>query len=207
MQTEPAGKLRLNLARWDCLSFRITTEVTLEEDVAESLGIVLKRRFARFYEQYTRGGVLHSMALRFVRYQEPRNRYGIRLLYETEQTQEFMPSLIIKPTTPKPSEVFLRVCNLETSLVFRCDCSFIYKREGEGVYFPLPIKLEDELFDEIRGVRLVKLQQDKILLENFIDLVEPDVMIHRIKFAHEGKCSVDLPQRLLRRAKTISRNT
>jgi hypothetical protein len=207
VQTELAGKLRLNLVRWNCFSLRITTEAILEEDVVESLGIDPKRRFVRFYEYYTRSGVPHSMSLRFVRYQEPRSRYGIRLLYEAEQTREFMPSLIIKPTTSKPSEVFLLVCNLETSLVFHCDCSFSYKREDEGIHFLLPVKIEDELFDEIRGVRFVKLQQDRILLENSLDLVEPNLMVHRVRFTHEGRCSVDLPQKLFKQARTISRKT
>lgn len=207
MQTDAATKLRINLAKSRCFSFRITTEATLGEEVAELLGIDPRRRFKTLYEQYTRGRIAHLMTLRFARHKDERNRYVIRVVYETEQPMEFVPRLRVEPTSPKPCEAFLQVCNLEIPLVFRCDCSFFYKREDKEIYFALPIKLEDELFDEIRGIRLVKLQQDKIMLENFVNLVEPGVMIHRIKFVHEGRCSADLPQRLLRRAKAISRNT
>lgn len=205
MQADRAGRLRINLARWNCFSLRITTEATLTKDVCELIGLDPKRRFIRFYEQYSRSNTLHSMLLRFVRREKQENQYGIRLLYEAEETEQLSRILRTTSKTLKPSEVFVNLCHMEDSLFFRCDCSFIYK--GEETYFPLPIKLEDKLFDEIRGIRLVKLQQGKILLENFIDLVEPDVMIHRIKFVHEGRCSVDLPQRLLRRARTISLNT
>jgi hypothetical protein len=131
-------------------------------------------------------------------------------MYETETPIKPILSLTIrptKPTTPKASEAFLQICKLETSSLFRCDCSFSYRREEKEVHFALPIKVEDDLFDEIRGIRLVKLQQDKILLENFMDLVEPNLMIYRIKFLHEGRCSADLPQKLLRQARTISRKS
>lgn len=207
MQTDIAGKLRINLARWNCFLLRITTEATLNESTAKSIGIDSRRRFKRLYEEYTRSGVSHTMILRFARREGEQNQYGIRLVYETEEPKELMPKLKVKITSPKPSEAFMQLCNLESSFLFRCDCALTYRRGDEGVNFPLPIQLDDELFDEIRGVRFVKLEQNKILLENSLDLVETDLMIHRIRFAHEGKCSVDLPQRLLRQARTISRKT
>ena len=207
MKTDVARKLRINLARWRCFSFRVTTEGTLGEDVAKLLGIASKRRFTRLYEEYTRSGVVHSMTMRFVRRMGQQNRYGIRVVYDTEEPKEGLSRLMGGATSLKPSEGFLELCNLEDSFVFRCDCSFSYRRGDKEVYFPLPIKIEDELFDEVRGVRFVKLQQDKILMENSLDLVETDVMVHRVRFAHEGKFSVDLPQKLLKQAKTISQKT
>lgn len=207
MQTGTAQKLRINLARWKCFSFRVTTEVTLGEDITKLLGIDPKHRFARLHEEYTRSGIAHSMTLRFVRRIREQNRYAIRVVYDTEEPKEGLPRLMSGATSLKPSEGFLELCNLEASFVFRCDCSFSYRREDEDVHFPLPVQIEDELFDEIRGVRFVKLQQNKILWENFLDLVETDLMVHRIKFAHEGKFSVDLPQKLLKQAKAISQKT
>lgn len=202
-----ARKLRINLARWRCFSFRVTTEGTLEEDVAKLLGIAPKRRFARLYEEYTRGGVVHSMTLRFVRRMGQQNRYGIRLVYDTEEPKEGLPRLMGGATSLKPSDGFLELCKLEDSFVFHCDCSFLYSRGDEEGYFPLPIKIDHELFDEVRGIRFVKLQHDKILWENSLDLIETDLMVHRIKFVHEGKCSTDLPQKLLKQAKAISQKT
>jgi len=207
MEKDVARKLRIDLARWRCFSFRVTTEVTLGEDVAKLLGIDPKRRFARLYEEYTHSGIAHSMTLRFVRHIRQQNRYGIRVVYDTEEPKEGLPKLMGGATSLKPSEGFLELCNLEDSFVFHCACSFSYRREDEDVHFPLPVQIEDELFDEIRGVRFVKLQQNKILWENSLDLVETDLMVHRIRFAHEGKFSVDLPQKLLKQAKAISQKT
>jgi hypothetical protein len=207
MHTDVAGKLRINLTRWNCFSLRITTETTLEESTAKSIGIESKRRFKSLYEEYTRSGVSHTMTLRFARREGEQNQYGIRLVYEIEEPKELMLKRKVETTSPKPSEAFTQLCNLEGSFLFHCDCAFTYKRGDEGINFPLPIQIDDELFDEIRGVRFVKLEQNKILLENSLDLIEADLMMHRIKFAHEGKCSVDLPQRLLRQARRISRRT
>jgi len=207
MQTDVARKLRINLARWKCFSFQVTTEATLGEDVTKLLGMEPKRRFARLYEEYTRSSIAHSMTLRFVRRIGQQNRYGIRVLYDTEEPKEGLPRLMGGATSLKPSEGFLKLCNLEDSFVFHCTCSFSYRREDKEVHFLLPIQVEDELFDEIRGVRFVKLQQNKILWENSLDLVETDLMVHRIRFVHEGKFSVDLPQKLLKQAKAISQKT
>jgi len=150
------------------------------------------------------------MTLRCVRHEGQQNRYGVRLIYETEEPEELVPKLLrlkIKPTSPTPSEGFLQLCSQETSLLFRCTCSFLYRRGDEGIQFVLPIKIDDELFDEVRAIRFVKLQQDKILLENSLDLIEDDLMVHRIMFVHEGKCSVGLPQKLLKQARAISQRT
>lgn len=207
MQVDVARKLRIDLARWKCFSFRVTTDATLGDDVAKLLHMDPKRRFARFYEKYTRSGITHLMMLRFARHLRQQKRYVIRVVYETEEPKGVMPRFISETTSQKPSEQFLKLCGLEDSFLFRCDCSFSYRRGDKEVYFPLPVEIEDELFDEVRGVRFVKLQQDKILMENSLDLVETDVMVHRVRFAHEGKFSVDLPQKLLKQAKTISRKT
>lgn len=210
MQTDAATKLRINLARWNCFSLRIATEATLEEDVTKFLAIDSRSKVKRLYEEYTRSKVVHSMTLRCVRHEGQQNRYGVRLIYETEEPEELVPKLLrlkIKPTSPTPSEGFLQLCSQETSLLFRCTCSFLYRRGDEGIQFVLPIKIDDELFDEVRAIRFVKLQQDKILLENSLDLIEDDLMVHRIMFVHEGKCSVGLPQKLLKQARAISQRT
>jgi hypothetical protein len=210
MPDEAATKLRINLARWNCFQFRITTEMTLSDDIVRTLGIDPKRRFHVLHEAYNRDQIAHSMTMRLVRLGEQQNRYGVRLVYETESPKEPGTGLMVrqtKPSSSKVSEIFLRLCRVESLLLFRCDCSFSYRREEKGIYFPLPIKIEDELFDEVRGIKLVKLQQDKILLENYVDLVEPNLMIHRVKFLHEGKCTIDLPQKLLRQARKISKST
>lgn len=207
LQTDITRKLRINLARLNCFSLRITTEMTLTEDVSDLIGFHPKRKFIRFYEDYSRSGTLHSILLRFAKREKQTNQYGVRLVYETEETEKVSPVLKSASKTLKPSEVFLNLCRLEDAFLFHCDCSFLYTREDEEVNFALPVKIENGLFDEIRGVRFVKLQQDKILWENSIDLIETDVMVHRVRFTHEGKCSADLPQRLLRQAKAISRGT
>jgi hypothetical protein len=208
VQTDALAKVRINLARSNCVSLRITTEATLTKDTLELIGLDPKRKFIRFYEQYSRSNVQHYMQLRFVQREKQEDQYGIRLLYETEETGGVIPiPRASSKKTLKPSEVFLSLCSMKDSFLFHCYCSFLYSREDKEEYFLLPIKVDYELFDEVRGIRFVKLQDDKILWENSLDLFETDLMIHRIKFVHEGKCSTDLPQKLLKQAKVISRKT
>lgn len=207
MRINVANKLRINLARWSSFSFRITTEANLGQDITELLDINLKHRYKTLYEKYTRSGITHSMLLRFARRERQPELFAIRLVYETQESKGIVPRLIIAPTTLKPSEGFLHICKLESPLLFRCDCSFTYTQAAEKVPFYLPIQMEDEFFNEIRGVKLVKLEHGKILWENYLDLIESDKMTHRIKFARYVNCTSDLPQKLLRQAKEISLKT
>lgn len=208
MQTDAARKLRIDLARWKCFAFRITTDATIGENFTKLLNMDPKRRFTRFYENYTRRGIQHIMILRFARHLRQQDRYAIRVAYETAEATEVMPRLMSYRMALKPSDQFIKLCELEGLFLFRCDCSFSYRRGDKEVYFPLPIQLEkDGLFDEIRGVRFVKLQQDKMLMENSLDLVETDLMVHRVRFAQESKFTMDLPQKLLKQAKDISKST
>ena len=207
MSPDSSSKLRINLARWKCFSFRITTEAIIEDSLAKDIGLDPKHKFKRFSEEYTRSNIRHIMTLRFARREKQLNSYAIRVIYETVEPEQLAPDIFWGRTPSRPSDIFLQLCNLETPLFLRCDCSFLYRREDKVVYFPLPLKFEGETYDEVRGIRFVKLEQNKVLWENSLDLIEPDRMIHRIKFAHESRCSIDLPQKLLRRAKDVSRRT
>lgn len=206
MQTE-AQKLRINLSQWKCFALRITTDVTLEDDFIKLLALQPKNRFSRFYEEYVRAGVQHTLILRFARYLKQQNRYAISIAYGKVEASEDVPRPLSHKMEPKPSEQFLKLCSLRSVFLFRCDCSFSYSRSDEDVHFALPIKLEDELFDEIRGLRFAKIHKGKILMENSVDLVETDLMTHRVRFAQESSFTADLPQKLLKQAREISRKT
>lgn len=203
-----ASKLRIDLARWNCLSFRITTEATLPEDIISFLGYTPKSsRFKVFYERYTRNNIEHFMILRISRRFRQQSLFAIRLIFDALDPNKPRSIIGIPTSTTKASDIFLHLCNLETDLLLRCDCLFSYAREDNKVPFFLPVDVDWELFDEMRGVRLVKLENERILWENSLDIVDNNTLTHRVKFAIDAKCSLDLPQKLLRRARDISRKT
>ena len=207
MSPDSISKLKLNLNKFNCGEFRITTEVELEESLARDLGLDTKRKFKRLYEEYTRNHISHSISLRFARRENQTNRYAVRILYETVEPKELGDWFSEEPTKLKPTEAFLELCKIDTTFFFRCDCLFYYRKGESDVYFQLPIKLDGDLFDEIRGVKLVKMEQNNILWQNSVDLIETNMMTHRVRFAQEGYCSLDLPLKLLMRARDISIRT
>ncbi len=207
MLTNSVNKLRLDLAKLNCTSFRITTQANIEDSLAHDIGLEPKRRFTRLYEEYTRSRKRHAVSLRFAQQPGKKQRYAIRILYEMEEPQELGEWIEEEPTSLKPTQAFLQLCNLKSNFLFRCDCSFYYRRDEKGIYFQLPIKIEGGIFDEVRGIRFVKLEKGNILLQNSVDLVENDLIIHRVRFAQEERCSLDLPQKLLMRARDISIRT
>lgn len=201
------SKLKINVSRWDCTQLQLTTDIALDNDVIVSLGIDKKRHFQTFYELYSRNHISHMMTLRFMQRKDEQSRFGIRLAYEIEEPVKQGGGFVRIASSPKASEVFQKLCRLDVTFSFHCSCTFLYKREDRKVSFILPFHVEDELFDEVRGLRFVKIEQEKILWENTLNLIDPNLMEHRIKFLHEGKCSEDLPQKLLNRAVTISLKT
>ena len=207
MPPDSISKLRINLAKLKCFDFRITTQIVIEESLAHDLGLDTKSRYKRLYEEYTRNHISHSISLRFARGENQTNRYAVRILYETVEPKELGDWFSEELTKLKPTEAFLKLCKIDTTFFFRCDCLFYYRKGESDIYFQLPIKLDGDLFDEIRGVKFVKMEQNNILWQNSVDLIEPNMMTHRVRFAQEGYCSLDLPRRLLMRAREISIRT
>ncbi len=213
MDANSLGKLRIDLTKSKCRSLRITFVATLTKDVAVNLGYSPKSsRFKTFYEQYTRNDTKHNTVLRIVRRLEQEDTYAIRLYYEViDPVSKGLGTRIGIPFRTKKdikcSDAFSYLCNIKVDLLYRCDCIFSYAKEDDIVPFVLPVEAGNKIFDEIRGIRFVKLDNEKILWENSIDLPEIDRMTHRVKFAIDSKCNFDLPRTLLKRAREISRKT
>ena len=82
MDAKSLRKFRIDLTRTECRSIRITFETALAENIAANLGFSPQSsRFKSFFEQYTRNGTKHSIALRITR-RTTQDIYAIRLSYE-----------------------------------------------------------------------------------------------------------------------------
>src|SRR3990172_1608674 len=205
MVTNQLGKLRIDLVRSKCRALRLTFATAISEDTASNLGFTSKTsRFKSFYETYSRNEEQIVISLNVTKRIGEQETYAIRLSYQIlgSDTMRF-PS-----KRSKVSDVFTYLCDEKRELLFRCECLFSYKREVETSLFTLPIDLQDyKMFDQLRGMRLVKLENEKILWENSIDLPDMDTMTHRVKFAVDSTCNLELPNLLHKRAKEISRKT
>lgn len=210
MDVKSLRKFRLDLSRADCRSMRVTFKTALTEAIASNLGFSQeKSRFKSFFEEYTRNDIKHSIILRITKQTRQQDIYAIRLTYEIVD-----PALLefgIRIGTPskgrKVSDVFSYICNIKDALLFQCDCVFSYDRKDKFVPFVLPIKVDYQMFDELRGLRFVKLENEKIIWENSINIPNTDTMTHRVRFAIDSRCHLDLPKTLLTRAREISRKT
>lgn len=202
------GRLRVDLIRSRCNLLRITFAKELSESIASDLGFTTgSSGFKSFYETYTRNDEKVVITLNINKRPLQDRFYAIRLSYEILIRATPRVHIGIPSSRPKVSDAFARICD-EKQVLFRCECLFSYKREEDTVPFALPIELKDyKMFDEIRGMRLVKLENEKILWENSLDLPDIDTMTHRVKFAIDSKCNIDLPNLLLKRAKEISSKT
>lgn len=201
---------RLDLSRMECRSIRVTFETALTEDIASNLDFSQgSSRFKSFFEEYTRDDMKHSIILRITKRTKQQDIYAIRLIYEVVDPALF--EFGIRIGTPlkgrKVSDVFSYICSIKNDLLFQCDCIFSYNRKDKVVPFVLPIKVDYQMFDELRGLRFVKLENEKVIWENAINIPNIDTMTHRVKFAIDSRCHLDLPKILLTRAREISRKT
>lgn len=95
---------------------------------------------------------------------------------------------------------------IKDNLTFEVDTNFHYSEKKFKSRVLLPIKLsDDDLFDEVRGLRLVKLAEGKKLFSLIIDCPNNEDYYHTVYFSYVGNISETLPKLVLEEAVNISK--
>ncbi len=94
---------------------------------------------------------------------------------------------------------------LPNKMTFEVTANFRYAGGKFKSRMLLPIKLAQDDFDEVRGVRLVKLADGKNLYTLTIDRPSNKSIFHTVYFSYAGNVSEDLPQLILDEAVSISK--
>jgi hypothetical protein len=104
------------------------------------------------------------------------------------------------------SEMLNCLMKIKTTLTFDVTANFKYSGGKTKSRILLPIKLTaDDNFDEVRGVRLVKLADGKNLYTLIIDRPSNKSIFHAAYFSYVGNISEALPQIILEEAVSISK--
>lgn len=110
---------------------------------------------------------------------------------------------------PKVAQLIDILSNLKQEVAFDCSVTFQFsRREHVSPVFILPIRTSCAKtlpFDEIRGMRFVKLEGNKILYSVILDLTSEGALHQNIGFSYPSNFSMTLTDNILHKAIDISR--
>jgi hypothetical protein len=197
----------VDLAKEKCQSFTFTVDPGPKRSVIEKIGLKPPARIpVSFYQMYEKETKKHLMRVRLVPKMKADGDITVSVIYSVIENTH-VPMFLRQVTGNTPAlEQFAKLCLSDMNFLFRCEAIFVKKRD-ENEFFPLPIKFPTQTatfsFDEVRGMRLVKVKDGKILIENYIDLVDDSTISQTVKFVYESKFMYDLPLTLLQESKKL----
>ncbi len=104
------------------------------------------------------------------------------------------------------SKMLSCLANIKKNLTFEVTAQFGYPVKKFKSRIALPIKLaDDEIFDEVRGMRLVKLADGKNLFTLIVDRPDNKNIYHVVVFSYVGNISDTLPKTIFDEAISISK--
>jgi hypothetical protein len=196
---EDTSIVLINLAQVKCNSLTFTSESGLNKTELETLGLKISGVLpVSYYYQYEHNNITHLMRLRLIP-NRTEQKVAVSFIYTTAEAANIPKAIIDR--NPKALEYFVTLCESDKILLFKCISVFMHKRDDKDSFFMLPLRLPEQpssgSYDEIRGIRIVKLKDNKIVVENSFDLIEESTITQTVKFAYEAKFALDLPQTIL----------
>jgi hypothetical protein len=158
-----------------------------------------------FFYLYKKENKRHLMRVRFLPH-GIMGTTGISVIYRVLGNDEPTPFMVQRNRSSQALNYYIKLCDLDLNLLFRCETNFINRRD-EGTFIPFPMKVPPQSanssFDEIRGMRIAKVKDNKILMENYMDLVDDNTLSQTIKFAYEAKFTLDLPLTIIQESRKL----
>ncbi len=110
---------------------------------------------------------------------------------------------------PKLGDLIDILSNLKQVVEFQCEGIFQFRRrEGTTSVVSLPLRISQSPvmpFDEIRGLRLVKLEGSKVQYSVILDLTPDGTLYQNVAFLHSDEFSRTLADSILNKAVDISK--
>ena len=199
--------MNINLASFNCKSFRIRTECEIEQNLLEKIKKcsnlsekAIKGRGIAFGNVYLANKKKYT-AIGFVEKPSKKDKCLIVIFYR-------IGSLIKKTYKIKPiSDLLLCLREIKDIHEFKCEAKFEYAPSKYNSIIPLPLKMEGFLLDEIRGFRGIKKLKNKELVFDIITERPYNKKIyHSIFFNYKGKFSPKFPKNVFDLADEASKS-
>jgi len=129
--------------------------------------------------------------------------YRISFVYSVEKAGR------LSKRAPKLGDLINILSNLKQTVEFQCEGFFQFqRREGTPSIVSLPLRISQSPvmpFDEIRGLRLVKLEGSKVQYSVILDLTSDGTLYQNVGFSHSDEFSKTLADSILNKAADISK--
>jgi|GEM_PF-3699098 len=198
---------RVDLAGVKAERLEIHADISLDEQLRESLLQCCfdeedrEAGIAAFGTAYSKNKVRHTVIAHVTGLHEPNGPQHLRIDYEA--------ATVAKPTKglQSLSKLFAILRPMSDELTFLCFASFTYHWTTYTSLPTLPMKIEESEglpFDEIRGFRLTRVRDDKIVYSAIVDRPTNEEIAHLISFTYSGRFTPQVPGEILTRATEIS---
>jgi hypothetical protein len=199
--------MELNLSKYCATSLNIKVSLESDETVVDALkqcypkqAVKKPFKFIEFGSDYKVARKRHSA--RGLVEKTGDKKFQIYLYYASSQLNK-----LFEPSELQPLDKMLGcLLQIKTKLTFEVDADFKYSGKKFISRMKLPIKLsDDDHFDEVRGLRLVKLAEGRKLFTIIIDRPNNEEFYHTVLFSYVGNMSETLPGLILEEAVNISK--
>jgi len=197
--------MELNLIASNCTLVRIVSECELNQSISTKIKECAAlppegaKEGIQFSHEYKADNVKHAV-IGFLFEGDKPNLYIIAIHYKKRRL------LKKEKKETKPISILLDCLKeLPSDLTFSCTLRFEYPSSKFSSILPLPMKLGGDLFDEIRGFRLVKHKKKQISYDAIIDRPSNRKIYHNISFDHAGKFNIELPKSIFDKGNEISK--
>ena len=200
-------KMELNLSKYNATSLGIKVSLEADKTVMDALKQcypkqALKKpdKFIEFGSDYKVTRKRHSA--RGLVQKTGGKEFQIYLYYAANKLSKLFGASELQPL----DKMLSCLMQIKTKLTFEVDADFKYSGKKFISRMKLPIKLSDEEhFDEVRGLRLVKLAEGKKLFSLIIDRPNNEEFYHTVYFSYVGNMTKTLPMLILEEAVNISK--
>lgn len=198
--------MRLNLVASNASRFSFYAELPLDGNLISEIHRVSKPDEdgdSVFLDSYSIERHGHRVIAWVISPAENEVNYRISFVYSVEKAGR------LSKRAPKLGELMGILSNLKQTVEFQCEGFFQFRR-GEGttpvVSLPLRICQSPVMpFDEIRGLRFVKLEGSKIQYSVILDLTPDGTLYQNVGFSHSDEFSKTLADSILNKAVDISK--
>lgn len=198
--------MKPDLVSVNAVALNFSTKLHLNDDVVNAIHKVSPP------DEDGDSSFLDSYALR-------RHGHGVVawVISPAEDTEDFRISFNYAPTkykqlpkkVSKVAQLIDILLNLKQKVAFDCSATFQFSRRehiSPVVILPIRISRTKTLpFDEVRGLRFVKLEGNKILYSVILDLTPEGALHQNIGFSYPSNFSMTLADNILHEATDISR--
>ena len=195
-----------------CRHLLFTSRISLDDSILEEIQVSFdvnlsaKRRW-RILERVALDRSVEYVQVQFEK--QPGNESNCEVGFHYDAEMRTRRARTTQAEYPKATEILSILSSLSQPAEFDCEALFAHPPPSAQNLFPMrtqELERNGGAFDEIRGITLVKLEQDEVLYNVTLQSLDLQELLLDVSFNHVSTFSDSLPREVLRKASNIQSN-